>query len=93
MAVRALSLAAAVAAGAAVTYDAAILERGATPALSITLPEGHGHSNCTFSFNPAFIERSATVQRSAIIFRASGCSAAFGGSGGQWGTHMQDTDA
>jgi hypothetical protein len=85
MAARALSLAAVWLAGAAAaTYDAVILERGATPALSITLPKGLGHSNCTYSFNPAFITRSATVDRSAIIFRASGCSAAFGGSGGSW---------
>jgi len=42
--------------------------------------KGNGYSPCKFNFNPAAIAATAT-SRSALIFRASGCPAAFGGAG------------
>ena len=60
-------------------YSVAILQRGATPALSLANPVGSGYSPCVFSFNPGWIIASETVPKTAILFRAAQCPTAFGG--------------
>lgn len=64
------------------TYKVTVIDKPPTPVISVGLPVGSGHSNCTFTFNPAFIlARPPQLNQSLIIVRASGCSEEYGGSG------------
>jgi len=64
----------------ALTYTVTVSDKRAVPALSIGNAVGTGHSNCTFTFNPAWLDPNPPyLNKSMIIVRASGCSAAFGG--------------
>jgi hypothetical protein len=72
-------IAAAAAALARADYAVTILQKGKTPAISTLNARGNGYSPCEFTFNPAFIP-APPGGKSALIVRASGCPADFGGS-------------
>ena len=60
-------------------YDVEILRKGATPAMSLMNAVGNGYSPCKFTFNPAWIPADSSGGKSALIVRANGCPAEFGG--------------
>jgi hypothetical protein len=61
-------------------YTVAFSSKGLTPALSIANPPGAGHSPCTYTYNPAWLEpHPPFLNKSAALIRVSNCSEAAGG--------------
>lgn len=61
-------------------YSVTVGNKSATPVLSSGLPQGHGYSPCTQTFNPAYLEAHPPgLNASIVLVRASGCTEEFGG--------------
>lgn len=79
MSTRSVLAAAALAGASGLSYDVQVLSKGKVPAISIKKEVGQGYSPCDFTFNPGWMAASAGLSQSALIMRASGCPAAYGG--------------
>eukprot|EP00698_Gefionella_okellyi_P009615 TRINITY_DN2466_c0_g1_i2.p1 TRINITY_DN2466_c0_g1~~TRINITY_DN2466_c0_g1_i2.p1 ORF type:complete len:326 (-),score=31.93 TRINITY_DN2466_c0_g1_i2:619-1596(-) len=56
-----------------------LLPRDPLPAISAKKPAGQGYSPCLYNFNPAWLQTSAGLNRTAILLRAALCPYDFGG--------------